>query len=597
MGDLAVELPMDPPKLGMSRKSRECDISAELDTCKKMMAYLASEEGDGHDVVLILRDGTEIPAHSFILRLRSEKLRIEIDAEKAKGTSKPYPINIYEDVDQEDFTVFVRFLYLYEVSKDLTPKLRKSLVLLARNYQVVGLEDYCRSFLKENISCKNVLLFLEEAIEQNLDNTIGQIQQECLDIIMVDQTVFRGDHASFRDLTPRIMLRIVALPKLPVSEEALFLFLIKWMEYHQYDHDETEIAEILKLVRFPTMRGQFLADTVQPTGVVRMNALADFPCTPREVSSPLNVKSSQFGLFSVEFSSKDDEDRIRGKINRVAGVESRSYRLFFKGSLLPSGYSASDIGLKSDDLLDMVFLLTVCIRAPCGQSWSFEIYDNDTVGALKREFAKVIGTESNKIIFKLEGSKLDRGVTLLDRDTMAKSSIKNGAIIAFSRRDKRVFGANICGQGMGQAFASSAYCPSSTLPMNGFKTTKDSWSSAKVYWTQPQWLGFVFKEPKKVNKISFLCANNAADSPVAYQFQGSSDGQQWMNIFEVDKGPLSSSARELRTHEFENGRAYQYYRLHISQVQWARIAASAGKSVDCMTGFVAVSSLQFFEAK
>jgi hypothetical protein len=39
---------------------------------------------------------------------------------------------------------------------------------------VVGLEDYCRDFLKENISSSNVLLFLEEAIQQNFANTIGE---------------------------------------------------------------------------------------------------------------------------------------------------------------------------------------------------------------------------------------------------------------------------------------------------------------------------------------------------------------------------------------------------------------------------------------
>ena len=76
---------MEPPKLGKARKSRDCDITAELDSCKKMMAYLASEDGDGHDVQLILKDGTEIPAHSFILRLRSEKLRTKVDEAKAEG--------------------------------------------------------------------------------------------------------------------------------------------------------------------------------------------------------------------------------------------------------------------------------------------------------------------------------------------------------------------------------------------------------------------------------------------------------------------------------------------------------------------------------
>ena len=86
MTDASIDVPMGPPKLGKARKSRDCDITAELDSCKKMMAYLASEDGDGHDVQLTLKDGTEIPAHSFILRLRSEKLRAKVDAAKAKGS-------------------------------------------------------------------------------------------------------------------------------------------------------------------------------------------------------------------------------------------------------------------------------------------------------------------------------------------------------------------------------------------------------------------------------------------------------------------------------------------------------------------------------
>ena len=111
----------------------------------------------------------------------------------------------------------------------------------------------------------------------------GQVQQECLDIISVDQTIFRADPASLRDVTPRILKRIVALPRLPVSEEGLFLFLIKWKEYHRLDNDHPEMVKILDLIRFPCMRGQFLADVVQPTGLVKMDALADYPCSPREV--------------------------------------------------------------------------------------------------------------------------------------------------------------------------------------------------------------------------------------------------------------------------------------------------------------------------
>ena len=123
----------------------------------------------------------------------------------------------------------------------------------------------------------------KNGIKDGILSSSGQVQKDCLDIISVDHTMFRGDVAALRDTTPRILRRVVALPKLPISEEGLFLFLIKWKEFHRLDKDNPELAQILRLVRFPCMRGQFLADVVQPTGLVRMDALAEYPCTPREV--------------------------------------------------------------------------------------------------------------------------------------------------------------------------------------------------------------------------------------------------------------------------------------------------------------------------
>ena len=120
-----------------------------------------------------------------------------------------------------------------------------------------------------------------------------------MDIISVDQTIFRASSASLRDVTPRILKRIVALPKLPVSEEGIFLFLIKWKEYHRLDKDDPEMAKILELIRFPCMRGQFLADVVQPTSLAKMDALADYPCTPREVIKIFKLKKKDYRLFFV----------------------------------------------------------------------------------------------------------------------------------------------------------------------------------------------------------------------------------------------------------------------------------------------------------
>ena len=111
----------------------------------------------------------------------------------------------------------------------------------------------------------------------------------------------------------------------------------------------------------------------------------------------LNVKTSQFGSFTVEYNSKDTETDVRRKVDRMMGVTaepkqkpSRVYRIFFKGALLPGARkSMAEIGVKFDDVLKIVSLVVVVVKAHSGQSWSFEIFDNDTVGALKREFAKV----------------------------------------------------------------------------------------------------------------------------------------------------------------------------------------------------------------
>ena len=111
------------------------------------------------------------------------------------------------------------------------------------------------------------------------------------------------------------------------------------------------------------------------------------------------MKTSQFASFTIEYNSKDTETEVRLKIDKMMGVvaaadpkqrPSRVYRIFFKGALFPEGNkSLVEIGVKFDDVLEVVSLLVVVVKAHCGQSWSFEIFDNDTVGALKREFAKV----------------------------------------------------------------------------------------------------------------------------------------------------------------------------------------------------------------
>ena len=91
----------------------------------------------------------------------------------------------------------------------------------------------------------------KNGIKDGILSSSGQVQKDCLDIISVDHTMFRGDVAALRDTTPRILRRVVALPKLPISEEGLFLFLIKWKEFHRLDKDNPELAQILRLVRFP----------------------------------------------------------------------------------------------------------------------------------------------------------------------------------------------------------------------------------------------------------------------------------------------------------------------------------------------------------
>ena len=130
----------------------------------------------------------------------------------------------------------------------------------------------------------------------------------------MDQTIFRGSLSSLRDVTPRILKRIAALPKLPVSEEGFFLFLIKWKEYHRLDNDAPEMTKLLELVRFPCMRGQFLADVVQPTGLVKMFALADYPSTLREVSCVLMERAGPIGnLLRLWWRNGEELEDRRGR--------------------------------------------------------------------------------------------------------------------------------------------------------------------------------------------------------------------------------------------------------------------------------------------
>ena len=168
---------------------------------------------------------TIFKAHSFIIACRSNELETQIQQCVANGP-RPWVIQVPAEIPADIFPEFLRFLYTFKC--EITPSNVSALLLTADHYQVRSLRKACGEFLYAQVQVKeeNVFEILTNAMDFHLDD----IKERCMDIIQKNTSVFT-DKAIFSKMKPQHLEEIVKFNILPLNEEKLFEFIVKWSAY------------------------------------------------------------------------------------------------------------------------------------------------------------------------------------------------------------------------------------------------------------------------------------------------------------------------------------------------------------------------------
>lgn len=166
-------------------------------------------------------------AHSFIVSCRSFELETQIQQHlDDSGNARPIKITVPADISADVFPEFLRFLYTFKC--EITPSNVSSMLQNADHYQVRSLRKACGEFLYAQVQVKeeNVFEILTNAMEFHLDD----IKERCMDIIQKNTSVFT-DKTIYSKMKPAHLEEIVKFNILPLNEEKLFEFIVKWSAY------------------------------------------------------------------------------------------------------------------------------------------------------------------------------------------------------------------------------------------------------------------------------------------------------------------------------------------------------------------------------
>ena len=164
-------------------------------------------------------------AHSFVVACRSYELENQIQL-GLESSDSPVVVRVPPEVPADIFPEFLRFLYTFKC--EITPANVSALLLAADHYQVRSLRKACGEFLYAQVQVKeeNVFEILSNAMDFHLDD----IKERCMDIIQKNTSVFT-DKSIYSKMKPQHLEEIVKFNILPLNEEKLFEFIVKWSAY------------------------------------------------------------------------------------------------------------------------------------------------------------------------------------------------------------------------------------------------------------------------------------------------------------------------------------------------------------------------------
>jgi hypothetical protein len=314
------------------------------------------------DVYFIVGEGKEqkrFPAHRLVLAASSPLFEAMLYPptfiENPPPVTLPLEVVITDPViSPTSFQSLLTVLYTDEV--EVSAENISELIACAKKYQIEKLQIICAEFMEADLNAENVLDLFAVAPELLGDDEFG------LEFIRENaEEIFASD--GFDALSRPRLSFLLRDDQLCIEEQSVFTAVQRWgraqLENEGEDASNVEslkkvIADLMPLVRFPTMDVADIASTVAPSGLLDKKQLLELfkyvsmPEGKDRVSIELPFLSQpRQGGFSITGESKLLESKYKKDVLKMFGdVKGLKFTLLYRGTR--DGMDAKSFHAKCD---------------------------------------------------------------------------------------------------------------------------------------------------------------------------------------------------------------------------------------------------------
>ncbi|XP_067660693.1 BTB/POZ domain-containing protein 6-like [Haliotis asinina] len=217
------------------------------------------------DVTFLVGEHREtIQAHKFILVSRSSVFHAMFCGSVPETGQVLIP-----DVQKDNFTIFLRYLYSGEVA--LAPNTVLDMMYAARKYNITELEKQCEEFCLQSLSPSNACVFLQQSDLFDKDD----LKERALEVIKSNAERSLSSEG-FCDLSKKCLTLILKADDMRVDEICIFRSVMSWAEA-ECRRQEREVTpeekrdvlgECLYFIRFPGISEVTFATAVCNEGIL-----------------------------------------------------------------------------------------------------------------------------------------------------------------------------------------------------------------------------------------------------------------------------------------------------------------------------------------
>jgi len=371
-------------------------------------------------------------------------------------------LHAQDGVSRESFHFFLEYIYFVKSGEDITESVATGLLDLAKEYDCRRLILDLENFFIRTLNQRN----LPERFEIGRSFEFHHLVLKCLNMASCCLALFEEPELR-RRISKDFMHDILAMEQLPLDEEKLFEFFLKWTSEVIPSDSAASVQSTLKRhLRFPSMPVDFLATKVDPSGVLTKEELLsvafDAACSPtipkrsgfpnrkRKLVSVIAATSAKLGRFSVECETTSGitlrtlKEKFAVAMAQPVDVllfefdmKDGAFRRMWNSGLSQSQINVDDMELDLIDTssLKIVVMTTVFAEASVfgGMKLTLRVHPDATVGHLQTKVSQELRVTSPTEIPPTSVAFItsDGNDILDDKISLQEANILDGDVVKY----------------------------------------------------------------------------------------------------------------------------------------------------------------------